>query len=381
MSKTVALISDDVPAPITTVTFYSVEDAAAAAVAKDHLQSRLDTIVQLNPWLTGRIVTGAGSHLMLSFDPTANAKIVIEDASMPSLSAAADYKTTMTSLAPLEVLKDKALINNAAAPVFRATWITIAESSSYALVVSLSHAIGDGFTYYRIYGMLSASTDAAPLTILESATTYAKIKDQAYGDTTAFLNSLAFKGHLVKNMGFGTKPTAVVRSFNPEWLASAKKTPANGVPYLSTNDVVTSWFFAKMGAKIGLMDINFRGRVAGVDKSMAGNYEFFWAYQPEDFASPSLIRESLAKGKRARSGNFPWMSIGSTAYISSWASLYEPLVVPGLAMTEHLPCVHHYEGTPFTDFGVVFQRTPADVGIVIFSRNPVAADAAFKAAP
>ncbi|CAK4122868.1 unnamed protein product [Aphanomyces euteiches] len=102
------------------------------------------------------------------------------------------------------------------------------------------------------------------------------------------------------------------------------------------------------------MAMNLRGRVDGVDWHFAGNYETVVGYQPEDYATPALIRESIAVNgfRRVNSGKFPWMP-RATMFVTSWATLYKPALLPGWSMVEHLPIVRG--NMPFfTAFSVIF---------------------------
>ena len=65
--------------------------------------------------------------------------------------------------------------------------------------------------------------------------------------------------------------------------------------FVSTNDIITSTFLRAAQVNMGLMAINFRDRLTDCKQSDAGNYQNMLVYYPADYASPSLIRASLAK--------------------------------------------------------------------------------------
>ncbi|CAK4122855.1 unnamed protein product [Aphanomyces euteiches] len=129
-----------------------------------------------------------------------------------------------------------------------------------------------------------------------------------------------------------------------------------------------------MKCDVGFMAINFRGRVDGVDRKLAGNYESSIGYQPEDYATPALIRESLAKNglHRARSGAFPSMWRNTSAIATSWITLYEPAELPGWNMVEHLPAIAF--SRPFTTIAIFFQRTPTSIGMILGARGELNVD-------
>jgi hypothetical protein len=45
------------------------------------------------------------------------------------------------------------------------------------------------------------------------------------------------------------------------------------VPFVSTNDIISSAFMKGVGAPMGAMAANFRDRLDGLTKDHAGNYE------------------------------------------------------------------------------------------------------------
>ena len=45
------------------------------------------------------------------------------------------------------------------------------------------------------------------------------------------------------------------------------------IPYVSTNDIITSWFFRTRNHDYGMMLVNFRNRICGLTDTDAGNYE------------------------------------------------------------------------------------------------------------
>ena len=61
--------------------------------------------------------------------------------------------------------------------------------------------------------------------------------------------------------------TAAVQAANADSAAQGE------VPFVSTNDVITAAFFGACSADLGMMAINSRGRLKGLQELNAGNYE------------------------------------------------------------------------------------------------------------
>ncbi|CAK4709900.1 hypothetical protein AeNC1_007730 [Aphanomyces euteiches] len=353
---------------ISTITFYTSDDGAPSDLGniKQFLQARVNAIVQANPWLTGRIVSVWTSvNPRLVFDPHATT-LPLEEFFMPTLAPNLNYNDLVATCAPLEV-RDGLAVLNADQPLFRIHWITISDTAG-ALFMSLSHGIGDGYTYYRLYGMLSSDSPVEPLNPHRLADIESRVEVAIKGgnDAMALVKSLPFVLNMVGNMVARRSHAIVVRTINLAWISTemALFKNSSSVGYVSTNDVVTSWIYRMNGCQVGFMAMNLRGRVDGVDWHFAGNYETVVGYQPEDYATPALIRESIAVNgfRRVNSGKFPWMPRATTS-VTSWATLYKPALLPGWSMVEHLPIVRG--NMPFfTAFSVIFQRTSACIGIV-----------------
>ncbi|KAH9183106.1 hypothetical protein AeNC1_014917 [Aphanomyces euteiches] len=311
--------------PISTITFYSTTSASSHADTTAYLQEQVDAIVAANPWLAGRIKSGwFMSNLTLEFGPNPS-KIVVEEAQLPHLSRQLDYTEIVNMCSPFDVVHGTTLVNSEY-PMLRMTWITISESQA-ALYFSLSHVVADGYTYYRLYGMLSGNTRIEALTasrILDFTSMAEKIVNGG-NDSTQLLTSLPFIVNMVGTMAFTSSTSYSIHTFNSKWIADEKKKhkDASPVGFVSTNDILTSWAFRISQCDVGFMAINFRGRVEGVDRAHAGNYESALGYQPDDYATPALIRESIATNgfRRARSRNFPSMLSNSSTLVSSWVTL------------------------------------------------------------
>ena len=62
--------------------------------------------------------------------------------------------------------------------------------------------------------------------------------------------------------------------------------------FVSTNDIVTSWFLQQTQCTFGFMAVNFRNRLEGHTHQHAGNYEHVIFYYPPDYETPQRIRKS-----------------------------------------------------------------------------------------
>ena len=84
-----------------------------------------------------------------------------------------------------------------------------------------------------------------------------------------------------------------VNVVDPEWVTKEKAKQTGEVPFVSSNDVLTSWFFDNMESDTNIMVANIRSRqpsVLDLSDNHVGNYEANVPYFPGDIETPVLIR-------------------------------------------------------------------------------------------
>ena len=204
----------------------------------------------------------------------------------------------------------------------------------------MNHTLGDGHTYYQLYRMLGegASLDALnPLRVDGFEAAKAEVVGGAENSMLSGGGAMAFgilRAFLAAKMGFGGKTKVSLHTVDPTWTRTQKdEAKQEGtVPFVSTNDALTSWFFTFMDSDINLMVANFRSRepsVLSLTDTHAGNYEANIPYFKGDVESPALIRQSISTGdgrfRAKRAGGTPipgtMTLLKNRAFIvSNWAT-------------------------------------------------------------
>jgi len=357
--------------PVTTLTLF--EGAPPTA----YLRRRLAMILEKNPWLTSRIIKKSteGSVVALayteSFEATASIDqhLTVYAPEDVSISLTMPYEAMVKALLPVQCArskpatdKDEALFKVAVIPVKAEatdtgspTPLQQAMTSSkteteagFALVISMNHTLGDGHTYYKVYGMLSADTDIEALDPIR-VEGFETAKIQVVGEQ----ESAMFKspGVALGIMGdyLGAKITrrppqnVAIHQIGPEWLSrqKAKAKQEHLAPFVSSNDIISSWFFREMKADLNIMLANFRSRqpaIVGLNEQHSGNYEANIPYFRGDIENPALIRQSIRNIDgtfRARRAGVPATKIpefmtllhNKSALITNWATFYRDLVL------------------------------------------------------
>ncbi len=162
--------------------------------AKIHLQKRLEIMAKKNPWLLGCIKLRQGSyHLMYSklendSDSNESIKMLVGDEEMLNVvSPSSSPISRQTPLSKLNgILHESGLFvqNGPHEPLFKVSVIPCTENPNqrFALLVQLSHAVGDGATYYKLFNMLcSMEEDSIVAMIPERITDSEKLQIKILG--------------------------------------------------------------------------------------------------------------------------------------------------------------------------------------------------------
>ncbi|RLO00326.1 hypothetical protein DYB28_012597 [Aphanomyces astaci] len=358
---------------VSSITFYtttSSDDGNSHDGIRAFLQARLGTITACNPWLQGQLKRSKDG-LVLQVEHR-NQPLQLGAYDLPQLSPDMPYNDLTTSLEPLAVLRGTELMGNPDQPIFRVAWISISPTVG-AFYMSLSHVVADGYTYYRVFNMFGAACTPSALTPRRRPDL--PMRTKGYNDTVDLHRSVSMLWHMASTALMSPTPTISVHTLSNEWITREKEA-ALPTTAVSTNDIVTSWYFQLCRADVGFMVVNTRDKYPHVTHDLAGNYTTLVGYQPQDYASPSLLRASLQSVpyRRAVSGGLPWMFCKSTAMITSWASLSDaaPPALPQCTLVAHFPVADASYNPPYTSLAVVFRKSPAELGIILRTRSPFA---------
>ncbi|CAM9248986.1 unnamed protein product, partial [Heterosigma akashiwo] len=146
------------------------------------------------------------------------------------------------------------------APVAMVTVLGTAPGE-FALVFSLSHAIADGRTYYEVLRMLQPGAAVRSLSSARVQGFSEAMRDKCGRRELAWADKPWTQIMYTVAMMFNPKPRCYAFYLDEGRLAAAKAAAAaeGGVPYVTTNDVLTSGFFTACRARIGMMGLDCRG--------------------------------------------------------------------------------------------------------------------------
>ena len=293
---------------IASITWFKGDAAKATAVLKE----RLRALVEANPWLAGTLTKSSGP-LSLTYSRKPSAEW-LEELFNPTLVKGKACKkpimidTTMSweqlcravSKTAAEVCTGNAA-KNKGFPLLALSIVPDSKTpdTAFAVILSASHVILDGFNYYQVMSMLSSGGEIKALNVARKHEIKHENQVASGVEETKFALSGAVMCNVVCGMLCGKKP--VISNF---YLDAAKVSQtkqdaasAGGVDFVSTNDVLLSKFGGAVGARVMLMPIGWRGKLPLLSKDAdVGNYEGCLVFTPDDYAHPALVRKTLKSG-------------------------------------------------------------------------------------
>lgn len=351
----------------------------------EFLRKRLEKIVQLNPWLVGRVVKYKGDfHLVfnegkdLDLEQSMKEVLVVLDEGAGGVTV--DSTSVEVSQACSEtngMVKDPRIESQLRVCL-------LPSGDNFAMVYSLSHLVADGFTFYRIYKMLIDQNTPIEAMEPERVHHFDRLQDETLGRLVRRMTtSLGFIHHLVfgtvyetitKNKLFPNKEVGMRRTYlvDNDDIAKIKANhdpKTTGVPFISTNDIITSWYFKNGGARFSYMTVNLRGRIKEIRDSHCGVYDgLIFSDSPEQVDSPAAIRKSILNLKKSDSSFSQWESLQSGhLFITNWASVsgLEPMDPPNCEEICHYPLALSIQMGPMAAMAVVFRFSPGKIGVYV----------------
>ena len=358
---------------ISTLTFYKGDYGAASTA----LRQQFGLVVAANPWLSGHLVRAdKGVALRHPASPSeAEVDALFDTNTGFQPSPTAPYLETCTAM-----FKDKEAVvasGNAllgkAKPVSRLT-VAAAGEGAFSVVFSMSHAVGDGRTYYEVLKMLQPGAEVRTLKTERKQSFSEDMRDVCGRKELEWADTCGTTCLYTCGMMFAPgKPKCFAFELDEEKLAGAKSAGKAGgrVAHVSTNDIITSGFFTACKARIGMMGMDCRGRMEGIENDMAGNYVTALTMDESTFGSPAAVREMLSS-KPYKTTTMPlpscfgWMcgnDSASFAMATNWSSFAGDIIqLEGCELQIYLPlknpayCVF--------DLLVPFAARPGKVGLL-----------------
>jgi len=390
----------------------------------DHFQHRVDGILEANPWLRSVLKYDA-KGLMAAYcynDTALDDKTYFQvrsDVDLQYPACLENYDEMNNTLSPT-LCKPSSHSINKSLPLWQVTLVPCTRTSArnmnrrdtttntagsldnnasggrggnfVALVVSGNHCFLDGYSFYRLYNMLSSDVPIESLNAIRKQELPEKIKKKLNDEVTIMeeqrvLWVMTMLGKQVLTTRFFPEALTQVFYVDERWIQDQKveaskltatsREDAHVSPFVSTNDLLSSEILKSMECDEAYMAVNFRNRVENCHNKDVGNYENVILYMPQDYDTPQLIRKSLT-GKYYLRASTPttkrlskW-SNGKVGIVTNWSKFPVELKIGdarhGTCGNEvlHMP-LYHCVGEPMSmmNTAVIF-RPSANKTAVIF---------------
>jgi len=348
--------------------------------SKAFIEERFKNVCELNPWLLGRLIDKKSSDLLvLEYDEEIRDEILNKALHYNSknsnlkINSKMDYETILKQTAPYLVQNPKTIINTDALVSALVFQPLEDKANEFAMIFSLSHSIVDGHSYYKILNMLFADEKIIALNVERKSNLSTKLKEAVSLSSYNYFASFAHVGNALRGSIFAKKSRASAYYIDDDKINRAKSQKIDTLPFVSSNDIITSGFFSLIGARVGFMAVNFRDKIKGLVQEDAGNYEGAILYDKEIYSSPSLIRKYLSQGIPYPTTSRPLPQFLEALFcklglISNWSSFAKELRVGNAKQVLHLPLLGNISYSPY-DVCIIFRANKDKKGIVLIHKN------------
>lgn len=325
------------------------EEASANTMRLDKIYDRVSEMVRMNPWLTCRLrMTPNGIKAVYGneFVDCFEAVSRMEKINVAQLS----YGNLVNNVLQYTVKSGECCVDKDE-PLFKVTAISGASADSplkqLCVVLSVSSVIADAPTMYSFFSMLDPDTRPFKLETARNEHYIPSIKAVLGSAQLRWLKSTGmWLGEWL--MSWRAKPhQSAVYTISNDWLKRQKEDSiGEGVDWVSTNDVLTSWFMNMTRCDFGFINVNFR-RFLDLHKLqenelLAGRYVHHILFRRNNFNTPACVRKSIPTSDNKKKcqpdiPNFVTTAGRNSCLVSNYASITPKFCVPGCTLMLHIP--------------------------------------------
>lgn len=362
-------------------------DPVQAAV---FLKGRARKVLLQNPWLMARVVTYKGQdHLAFNVDDQFDIEQALEDSFFREVECPLDPNSSVEAISTYALQRKMISNDPKARPGWRVTLLTDKKlGDHFGVLFSLCHQVGDGQTFYRIYRMLVDPNEKIEALDPRRDIDTVKVRTEILGEgSDAAQDNLATVWHFGFFRYFHLCPRRIkCQNFiiDLEKIAEVKKKvdpERDGVKFVSTNDIIASWYSMNNKSAFTRMALNFRGRSPGLGHDLCANFQgFIFLTTPRETHSPAAVRKVVNQINRPASA-FPsgWeiLTRGRHSVITNWTSFsgVGKLEPPKCKEMRHLPLMCNPHGQPSGGYAILHRFCEGKIAVCSESapgREPVA---------
>lgn len=379
---------------VNTISFFmgSVDEAY------QYYRDKLKEVVAVNQWLVGTLVTkktegkkGLEDKVHLRYPETITdidavvASILEIDKEGIKVSSSNTYLENFQAINAGRncLIPDGYTSMKTKKPLSKFTLVPCDENG-FALVVSISHVVSDGHSYYKILGQLTTSGTVERLNVDRKHEYSEQVKKLLGEKQTDFvfgvnMYNMGFLYQMIGQFCCCAKNRFVSYYVDPEKVNELKEAVKRegDVPYCSTTDLITSHFSRSTNATMVQYAVNARKRIPKLlTEQDCGNYESLLLLRSDIYEKPAGIRKAINEGDQTGSfshagsdGKLPLLK-GCEAFnakssiVTSWCfdSYSGDLSFGNCTMKLHLPMMDT-TGMPMS-LAIIYKATPKRLGVL-----------------
>lgn len=340
--------------------------------AIDFILKRFQQIVDVNPWLKGSCSKGKKRQVYLNFDSKEkDATPLIFTGETPTLlNEKSEYEEILKVCEPYIVKKAFMLFNKK--DKLCKLVILHLDNDHFLMMFSLSHLIADGFTFYEIFNMISKESTIYGLNVKrkEEISEAKKIIPKENSNFLfnprmifwAFGRAFSFKKMHIKSF-----------TLNDDYVKKQKQIAQKEqiVPFISTNDILSSNYAQLCNSNALMMAINFRHRIPTIKKKDAGNYEDILVINKTFTNTSEKLRLLISNLKnqvpKILLPTGKSMSKSNPVLITNWAGFSKPIIIEEAHEVIHMPLYSSREIT--FDACIVYCPQPNKTAALLFMKD------------
>lgn len=335
------------------------------------LQQRAAEIAKANPWVHGRLRRHDKNntlHLWVPEKPQQNndfLKVVTVDS--------LDDSTMIAKEANCGTGKECLKLQS---PIVKLrVFVSPNAPSQFLLTLSVCHQVSDATALYALWGMLDFHAQVNELENHRQSRDFWLTSASGLPSQAKFVYSLLCteSSPLRKKRKIDKrKLLPLFHKLRQDWIQEQKQAHkvTKKVPFVSTQDVFTSWYMRTFQPAVGSLVVNLRHRDKDLTDKHVGNYLDLLVMNPADYSSPCNIRKIVSSAGAASTWNLPGPgSLQGT--VSCWHTLYKDLQLPQCERLTHLPLrggMFCLSSAPNSRMAVtLFRTSPTDVAVMGFA--------------
>ena len=372
-------------------------------VACEFLLQRFITVVKANPWLCGETLLLPNNRLVLQY-PSCPTDVEIRRL-FCSNTEPFDFRSNETLISYEDFVKIKhsfmhhlvpAGVSNKMQRNKRLVQLSIIQNkneneesrspsscsavSEFAVIFSLSHIVGDGYTYYRLLNMIFGCEDVVSLNIKREAEELVPKSFKSKLAPPIPMILLLLSKYLICWLLGKTAMNTQLCFISDDFVTQVKnRSMQKERQWVSTNDTICAEICRVIDAKLLRMIVNVRGRL--FDKANIAENCLSMAVFPlfEFMHCPAMLRRKMTQDP------IHWMGLGAISipyliyclnknafFVTNWSTFSKVPQIEGCTEYAHLPFINN-ESTLSQGygmhFGVIFRYKHNMKGIMIRSSN------------